>query len=144
MSVPNTFVRIGGSGRLTIGRLLLVVFVVGLLVSSALVYFAFSAYRSGAVRTMAHADGARIAHLVYENLYSVMRKGSNRAELDDLVHHIQLRLPDYRVTILRGEPVARQYGERPGQEGLRGSDTALAGVLATGLAYSGQQGEMQR
>jgi len=144
MPVKKSFVQIGVPGRLTIGRLLILVFVAGLLVSSALVYFAFSAYLAGAVRTMAHADGERIAHLVYENLYSVMRKGANRAEIDDLVHHIQIRLPDYQVSIVRGEPVARQYGERSGQARLRGEDTVLAGVLSTGQAYSGQHGKMLR
>lgn len=144
MSVKKSFKQIGAAGRLTIGRLLILVFVAGLLVSSALVYFAFSSYLAGAVRTMAQADGERIAHLVYENLYSVMRKGSNRAELDDLVHHIQIRLPDYRVTIVRGEPVAREYGERLGLVQLRDEDSALARVLRTGEAYSGQHGEMLR
>ena len=144
MSVKKSFAQIGTPGRLTIGRLLVVVFVAGLLVSSALVYFAFSAYLAGAVRTMAHSDGERIAHLVYENLYSVMRKGSNRAELDDLVHHIQIRLPDYRVTIVRGEPVAREYGERSGLAQLREDDAALTEVFRTGRAYSGQHGEKQR
>ncbi len=137
-------IRIGLPGRLTIGRLLITVFVSGLLVSAASVYLAFTTYRMGAVRTLADADGQRIASLVYENLYSVMRKGANRGELDDLVHHIQGHLTDYQVAIVRAEPVAKQYGERPGQAEWRQTDLVLADVLKNGRDFSGTDGRWQR
>ncbi len=128
------------AGKYSISYLLSGVFLVGLLLSSLLVYSAFVNYRVSAVRDMAQADAKRISHLVFEHLYSVMRKGSNRMEIDDLVHHIQMQLPDYQVQIVRGEPVVRQYGDRPGQDVLRQSDKELAAVLATGEDYSGIAG----
>jgi len=128
------------AGKTSISYLLSSVFLVGLLLSSLLVYSTFVNYRVGAVRDMAQADAKRISHLVFEHLYSVMRKGSNRTEIDDLVHHIQIQLPDYQVQIVRGDPVVRQYGDRPGQDVLRQSDNELAAVLATGEDYSGIEG----
>lgn len=127
----------GARGRVTIGHLLLTIFVLGVVLASVVMYSAFLSYRIGVVRDMALHDGQRISHLVFENLYSVMRKGSNKAELDDLVHHIQNRLPDYQVTIFRGDPVVRQYGDRAGQAVLRERDTVLQAVFATGKDYAG-------
>jgi len=136
MSHQNFDLKVPLIGRVSIGHLLLVIFLVGLISSSLAVYATFVSYRLGAVREMAKADGQRIAHLVFEHFYSVMRKGATRGEIDDLVHHIQNQLPNYEVTIIRGEPVVRQFGERPGQAALRDGDPLLAEVLKTGEDYS--------
>jgi diguanylate cyclase (GGDEF)-like protein len=66
-----------------------------------------------------------------------MRKGWTRNEIDDVVHHIQSRLPNYQVTVIRGESVARQFGDRPGDAALRKSDPLLQEVFATGAERSG-------
>ena len=127
-------------GQISIGNLLAGVFLAGLIVASLVVYSAFISYRVGAVRDMAQADAKRISHLVFEHLYSVMRKGADRQELDDLIHHIQIQLPDYQVSVVRGDPVVRQFGERPGQAALRQQDRELAGVFETGKDHSGTTG----
>lgn len=129
--------RVSIIGRVSIAHLLLVIFLVGLLTSSLALYSTFVSYRLGAVREMAKADGQRISHLVFEHFYSVMRKGASRDEIDDLVHHIQNQLPNYEVTIIRGEPVVRQFGDRPGQAELRAHDPVLRIVLRSGEEYSG-------
>lgn len=116
----------------SIGNLLAGIFLVGLVISSILVYLAFTGYQGGAVRELAQADAERISHLVFEHFYSVMRKGSNREEIDDLVHHIRNQLPDYQVSIIRGDPVIQQFGDRAGQAELRKSDRILAEVLKSG------------
>jgi hypothetical protein len=96
------------AGKTSISYLLSSVFLVGLVLSSLLVYSTFVNYRVGAVRDMAQADAKRISHLVFEHLYSVMRKGSNRTEIDDLVHHITAidcvhnRVADFVVGLLSG------------------------------------------
>lgn len=131
-------------GRVSISHLLLVIFLVGLLTSSLAVYSTFVSYRAGAVREMAKADGQRISHLVFEHFYSVMRKGASRDEIDDLVHHIQNQLPNYEVTIVRGEPVVRQFGDRPGQTELRAHDPVLRSALKSGDEYSGFLGNNLR
>lgn len=139
-----TILRINTPSRWSIGWLLVMVFVIGLLLASVLVYSMFVSYRMTAVSNMAKADGQRIASLAFEHLYSVMRKGSERAEIDDLILHVQRHLPGYRVAIIRGAPVVRQFGDRPGQDVLRRDDPVLAEVLRTGQDYSGQTGLNQR
>lgn len=124
------------AGQASIGNLLTGVFLAGLVITALLVYSAFVSYRSGAVRDMAQDEAKRISHLVFEHFYSVMRKGSNRSEIDDLVHHIQAQLPSYEVIIVRGEPVVQQFGDRPGQVELRQKDVALAEVFRSGQDFS--------
>ena len=136
--------RVSAIGRVSIAHLLLVIFLVGLLTSALALYSTFISYRLGAVREMAKADGQRISHLVFEHFYSVMRKGASRDEIDDLVHHIQNQLPNYEVTIIRGEPVVRQFGDRPGQAELRAHDPVLHAVLRSGEEYSGFLGSNLR
>lgn len=132
------------NGRAAIAQLLVGIFLTGLLLTVLLVYSAFVSYRVGAVRDMAVADAQRISHLVFEHLYSVMRKGVNRDELDDLVHHIQGHLPSYRVDVIRGEPVVRQFGDRPGQDALRRQDALVAEALSSGQTRVETQGDNLR
>ena len=139
----STF-SINARSRWSIGWLLISVFSISLLVASLLVYSLFISYRMTVVGNMAKTDGQRIAALAFEHLYSVMRKGGDRAEIDDLIVHIQGHLPGYRLAIIRGEPVIQQFGDRPGQDLLRREDFVLAEVLRTGIDYSGQAGPNQR
>ena len=132
------------NGGVTISHLLVAIFSTGFLIASLVVYSAFSVYRDETVSHMAKADVDRISHLVFEHLYSVMRKGWTRAEIDDIVHHIQTQLPDYQVVIYRGEPVIRQFGDREGQRELRVQDPIVQEALHTGTPYFGHAGENLR
>jgi diguanylate cyclase (GGDEF)-like protein len=120
------------SGSTTIGRLLGGIFLIGLLLASLVLYSVFVNYRTHTVRIMAHNEARHISGLVFEHLYSVMRKGWTREEIDSVVHNIQHHLPGYAVTVVRGEPVIREYGDRPGQAELRARDPLLQAVLAGG------------
>jgi len=112
--------------------LLTSVFVLGIAIAALTVYTAFVAYRTGIVRDMARTDAQQVAEMVFEHLYSVMRKGWTRAEIDDVTHRIHLHLPNHEVLVIRGEPVARQFGDREGHAGLRERDKLVAATLANG------------
>jgi diguanylate cyclase (GGDEF)-like protein len=120
------------TGGTSISMLLATVFVVGVAIAGLAIYTAFVAYRAGVVREMAHADAKRISEMVFEHLYSVMRKGWTGKEIDEITHRIHLRLPDHQVIVVRGEPVVKQYGDREGHAKLRTEDLAIAETLKTG------------
>jgi diguanylate cyclase (GGDEF)-like protein len=132
VGIPITTNRRLATGSASIGNLLLGVFVAGLLISALAVYSTFNAYRASTVHGMARADAKRISQMVFEHLYSVMRKGWTRTEIDDVIHHIQVQLPGYEIVVIRGEPVVRQFGDRPGHAELRESDEAARAVLSGG------------
>ena len=120
------------TGSASIGNLLLGVFVAGLLVSALAVYSTFNAYRQSTVHAMARADAKRISQMAFEHLYSVMRKGWTRSEIDDVIHRIHLQLPGYEIVVIRGEPVVRQFGDRPAHAEMRENDEAVKVVLSGG------------
>lgn len=142
-SPPRNGLR-ASHGATSIGTLLIAVFVAGLVIAALAVYSTYASYRQGTVRDMARADAQRISHLVFEHLYAVMRKGWTRDEIDDVIHHIQARLPDYEVKLIRGEPVVRQFGDRPGHADLRTNDALLRDVLAGGPEQVQMSGEQLR
>lgn len=131
-------------GAASIGSILAISIIAGIAIAAVVIYGAFVSYRINTVRSMAHADAQRISHLVFEHLYSVMRKGWTRNEIDDVVHHIQSRLPNYQVMVVRGEPVARQFGDRSGDAALRNSDALLGEVFASGRERTGIENESLR
>lgn len=116
-------------GRASIGQLTSLVFLVVTLIASIMVYGAYRQQRDAVARQVGHAEAQRTANLIFEHLYSVMRKGWTRSEIDDVVHHIRRHLPDYDISVIRGEPVVRQYGDIAGHAAQR-SDPLVARVIA--------------
>lgn len=80
---------------------------------------------------MGKREAQQTAAMIYEHLYSVMRKGWDRSEMDDIVHTIGARLPNYKVEVVRGEAVARQFGELAGDAQRRITDPLVAQVIAS-------------
>jgi len=124
------------NSRFNIGGLLALVFILGLVVASISVYLMFHSYRVNVIRDVARDEGEHIAQLVYDHLYSVMRKGVTRQEVDELLTQVQLSLPGYSIAIIRGEPVAHQFGPRLEQAGLIEQDTSLQQVIQDGKKLS--------
>jgi len=128
---PAAFRRLP-AGKATIGMLLVSVFVTGVVIAAVAIYVSFIAYRSQVVGSMARDDAKMVAELVFEHLFSVMRKGWTRAEIDDVTRHIHIRLPHHEVLVVRGAAVARQYGDREGHASIREQDELVAAALTTG------------
>ncbi len=117
------------SGRASIGQLTSAVFIIVTLIASIMVYAAYIQQRNMVALKVGHAEAQRTANLIFEHLYSVMRKGWTRDEIDDVVHHIRRHLPDYDISVVRGEPVARQFGDIAGHAALR-NDPLVSRVIA--------------
>lgn len=80
---------------------------------------------------MGRREAQQTAAMVYEHLYSVMRKGWTRAEMDEIIHKLSNRLPNYEVEVVRGVPVAQQFGDLPGDAAKRLTDPLVEKVLET-------------
>jgi len=124
--------------------LLATVFVLGVAIAGLTIYATFVAYRTSVIQQMARADAKQVAELVFEHLYSVMRKGWTRAEIDDVIHHTQLRLPDHEVLVVRGEPVVKQYGDREGHARLRENDLIVADTFKSSEVQFRTEGNRMR
>lgn len=132
MNSYRTAPCLGTPGNTSISMLLAVVFALGVAIAALTVYSAFIAYRTTIIQNMAREDAKQVSGLVFEHLYAVMRKGWTRADIDDVIHLVQLRLPHHEVLVVRSESVVRQYGDREGHARLREQDTVVADTLKSG------------
>jgi diguanylate cyclase (GGDEF)-like protein len=116
-------------GSVGIGALLTVVFLIISSLAALAIFGVYQHQRDLVVRQLGRAEAQRMALLISDQLYSVMRKGWTRAEMEDVIHHVRLRLPDYEVGVIRSEAVAKQFGDISGHAQQRRTDALVAQVL---------------
>ncbi|NTV94854.1 MAG: diguanylate cyclase [Thiobacillus sp.] len=96
------------------------------------------------VSQLGSQESRRTAEQIYQHLYSVMRKGWSRAELEETIARIAQVYPDIAIHLIRGEPVAGQYGDDAASAEARRSDPELAAALADGHTRLSETGTMLR
>jgi diguanylate cyclase (GGDEF)-like protein len=117
-----------------LATLLLVVFLIIGLGATFLVRTTLSDRQKAVVSQLGTEESRRTAEQIYQHLYSVMRKGWSRAELDETIQRIALAYPDIEIRLVRGEAVAGQYGDDAVSARARRDDPAIGTALATGKA----------
>jgi len=113
----------------TINRLFAIVFFIVTIVASLLIYSVYLNQRDAVAAKVGLVEAHQTAGLLYEHLYSVMRKGWTRQEIDELLHHVGKRLPYYQIDVVRSETVAKQFGEVPGDTEKRSSNPIVVEVI---------------
>jgi diguanylate cyclase (GGDEF)-like protein len=88
--------------------------------------------RQKSVRDLARDEARQTSTLVFETLYSAMRKGWSKEEIAEVIQRLQLALPDLRVNVVRGPVVIEQFGEMGNDRALIKADPLLRQVLETG------------
>lgn len=132
MTAQKTNPKTENKGAVTVNTLVAVVFFTVTLLASLLIYGVYLNQRDAVVAKVGLVEARQTAGLIYEHLYSVMRKGWTRQEIDDLIHHVSERLPDYQIDVVRSEAVAKQFGEMPGDGIKRRDDSVVAQAIKQG------------
>ncbi|TAN82318.1 MAG: diguanylate cyclase, partial [Gallionella sp.] len=88
--------------------------------------------RDRAVHELARDEARQTSRLVFQSLYSVMRKGWSKQEISEVVERLNSTLPDTKIRIFRGEAVARQFGEMEGDRASIRGDSALGQAMDSG------------
>lgn len=118
--------------RLTLGRLLILFSVFSLAVALVLIFFMSEMARDRAVYELARDEARQTSKLVFQSLYSAMRKGWSKQEINETIERFNAALPDAKIRVYRGEVVARQFGEMNGERALVQQDAALSQAMANG------------
>lgn len=127
----------------SLATLLLLAFLVVGLVSTLIIREVIDRRRDAVVSELGLRESRAAAERIYQHLYSVMRKGWDRAELDDTLTRIGKVYPDFQIRLVRAAPVAAQYGEHALSQAAR-ADPAIGQALASGaLQYLDQAGGMR-
>jgi diguanylate cyclase (GGDEF)-like protein len=118
--------------KLTLGKLLVLVSAISLIVALVMIFVLADVVRNRAVRDFARADARQTSQLVFESLYSAMRKGWNKQEIRETVWRLNRAMPGLRINVYRGKAVEQQFGEMPGESTVVASDPVLAKALDDG------------
>ncbi|MBU1777047.1 MAG: diguanylate cyclase, partial [Gammaproteobacteria bacterium] len=116
----------------TLGRLLIALSLIAVTVAFLLIFFLSEVVRDRAIHELARDDARQTSKLVFQSLYSAMRKGWNKAEINDSIQRLNSTFPDLKIKVYRGEIVAAQFGTMLGeQEDIR-QDAPLSHALQSG------------
>ncbi|MCP4126877.1 MAG: diguanylate cyclase [Gammaproteobacteria bacterium] len=113
-------------GRTTnIKRLLILLSSIFLVISLVVVTTLTIMTREKAVNELATKEAHKSAELVVQGLYSVMRKGWNKSEINNIIRRFNEVDTDMEVRIFRSDLVSEQFGEVAGRRAIRESDPLL-------------------
>ena len=118
--------------HLTLGRLLILISVMAALIASLLIYTVSESIRDHAIRELARDDAQQTSRMVFQSLYSAMRKGWSKQEINDSIQRLNTNFPELKIRVYRGEIVTRQFGAMAGEEASVLSDKDLSLALQHG------------
>lgn len=75
-----------------------------------------------AISQLAYVDAKKTSKLVFESLYSAMRKGWNKEDIYEIIGRLNEVDPKMRIDVYRGKIVAELFGEITKDEKARQSD----------------------
>ncbi len=118
--------------QISLGRLLLTLSVLSVACAFVLIFGLSGMMRDRAVHELARDDARQTSQLVFQSLYSTMRKGWNKQEINDAIARLNESFPELKINVYRGKIVAKQFGEMQGEQSLIQQDADLHLALDSG------------
>ena len=118
--------------QITLGSLLIYLSIFSLLFAFFLVFVLSDVVRDRAVQNLARDDAQRTSRLVFQSLYSAMRKGWNKQEIKEVIERLNTSMPNLSIRVYRGQIVEDQFGAMPSEHAVISNDTQLARALRDG------------
>jgi diguanylate cyclase (GGDEF)-like protein len=88
--------------------------------------------RDRAVLDLSHQNAQQTSRLIFQTLYSGMRKGLTKQEIVETIQDLNKSFPDLKINVYRGEIVARQFGAMAGEQAAIEQDGALRHAMDSG------------
>lgn len=118
--------------HMSLGRLLGILSVFAMVLAFVLIFSLSGAIRDRAVHDLAREDARQTSQLVFQSLYSAMRKGWSKQDINEAIERLNRQFPDLRIRVYRGEVVARQFGAMPQEAEVVAADAPLRKALGDG------------
>ncbi len=93
-----------------ISRALALIFLVVALFSSVAILSASRYIKDYTVGQIASDEATKTSELIFQSLYSVMKRGWSKNDIYEIVSNIQTTVPDIEVYLHRSPPVEKLYG----------------------------------
>ncbi|HAF43408.1 MAG: hypothetical protein A2100_01980 [Sideroxydans sp. GWF2_59_14] len=119
--------------QLTLGRLLILLSLMAAVLAASLIYYLSETIRDHAIHELAREDAQQTSKMVFQSLYSAMRKGWNKQEINESIERLNSTFPDLKINVYRGEVVAKQFGVMNGETLVAQSDAELSAALNQGV-----------
>lgn len=120
------------SRRATLTKMLVVLGIFVLVLAFILILTMTGVVRDRAVRDLARDNARQTSQLVFQSLYSAMRKGWNKDEIREIIGRLNASMPGLKIRVYRGKIVENQFGEMPGEHDIIARDAQLASALQDG------------
>ncbi|MEO8331385.1 MAG: EAL domain-containing protein [Gallionella sp.] len=120
------------AARVTLGQLLLWMAAVSMTAAFLIVFLMSTVVRDHAVHELSHQEAQQTSRLVFQSLYSVMRKGWSKQEIVETIKRLNDSFPELKINVYRGEIVAHQFGAMAGEQIAIEQDAVLRQALASG------------
>ena len=117
---------------LSIAKTMAIVFVVVCAVSYAGVLSASHYLQQKSVSELAVKEARRTSELVFQSLYSVMKKGWTKEEIAEVIGRINHTMPEMAIASVRSVPVAADFGDTEAAAAARHSDPLVRRALESG------------
>lgn len=111
--------------RVTLGRLLLILSAISMGLALMLIFVLSGMVRDRAIQDLASDEARQTSKLVFESLYSAMRKGWTKDEIKGEIVHLNQALPRLGIRVYRSPVVVRQFGEMSGEREVIAADALL-------------------
>lgn len=118
--------------HMSLGRLLVILSAIAMVLAFVLIFGLSGAIRDRAVHDLAREDARQTSQLVFQSLYSAMRKGWSKQDINEAIERLNRQFPDLKIRVFRGEVVARQFGDMPHEAALAATDAPLRQALDDG------------
>ncbi|GAB4120950.1 MAG: hypothetical protein Fur0040_00620 [Sideroxydans sp.] len=118
--------------QISLGRLLLILSALSMVLAAMLILGLSGAMRDRAVHDLAREDARQTSQLVFQSLYSAMRRGWNKQDVQEIIVRLNRSFPDLRIAVYRGDIVVQQFGAIAGEAPQVARDADLSAALADG------------
>lgn len=118
--------------HMSLGRLLGILSVFAMVLAFVLIFSLSGAIRDRAVHDLAREDARQTSQLVFQSLYSAMRKGWSKQDINEAIERLNRQFPDLKIRVYRGEAVASQFGAMPQEAEVVATDAPLRKALSDG------------
>jgi diguanylate cyclase (GGDEF)-like protein len=118
--------------HLTLGRLLILLSVLSMAIAFVLIFAVSGMVRDRAIHDLARDDAQQTSRLVFQSLYSAMRKGWRKQEINETIERLNTAMPGAIIKVYRGDVVSKEFGEMEGERALIQQDSALGQAMSDG------------
>ncbi|MDD2720123.1 MAG: EAL domain-containing protein [Gallionella sp.] len=118
--------------RISLGHLLLSLSAIAMALACILLFALSGLMRDDAIHKLAREDARQTTQLVFQSLYSTMRRGWSKQDINDSIARLNAEFPGLKINVYRGKIVASQFGEMPGEQKVVAGDPALRSALESG------------